>query len=103
MKMNYLIFAMVFTLLSVGCSDKKDISQNFVKERNKVTADEKNKQKILDISIPKKERPISDTRKKENKIIEHCKGAPQCVCDSIPDILSYEFNGERIRCSRDLR
>ena len=101
--MNYLIFATVLALLSVGCSDKKDdASQNLVKKQNEGIVDEKNKQKKLDISIPKMERPISDSRKRENKIIEQCGGAPQCVCDSIPDILSYDYNGERIRCNRDI-
>lgn len=103
MKKKYLLFASVLALLGVGCSDKNDVLQDLVKEQNKVTADEKNKQTILDISIPKMERPVSDTRKRENKIIEYCKGASQCVCDSIPDILSYIYNGERIHCSRDLQ
>ena len=69
--MKCLIFATVLALLSVGCSDKKDdASQNLVKKQNEGIVDEKNKQKNQDISIPKIERPVSDTKKELKRLEE---------------------------------
>lgn len=52
MKIKYLVFVTAFfALLSGGCSDKNDVWQDFVKEHNRVTVDEKNKDSLKRVEV----------------------------------------------------
>jgi septal ring factor EnvC (AmiA/AmiB activator) len=68
--MKYLLIAIAFVVLSIGCSEKKDASQNLIKKQNKEIADEKNKQKNIDVSNSQMELPVSDTKKELKKTEE---------------------------------
>ena len=68
---HILLVPFVFGLFS-GCSDKDGSSS----EQNKLPTS----------NIP--------------EIIKHCNGEMQCVCDSIHDIDSYDYKGEKYFCNR---
>ncbi len=91
MKKKYLLFATVLTLLSVGCSDKKE-SQNFLTKQNEVKEtileDSSN---VIDIRL---EGPKS--RPTHGKLcLEGCRGLP---CDEAARCVKRNCPNVRIEC-----
>jgi len=88
MKMNYLIFAMVFTLLSVGCSDEKEAPKDLNKQREAkevILEDDSN----VDEPMPKE--PKYQTK----GCLRSCRGLP---CDEAARCVKRNCPNVRIEC-----
>ncbi len=87
MKMKYLVFATVFAMLSVGCSEKKDTQSDLNKQSEKKRAVLEDSSNVIDLRL---EGPKS--RPTHGKLcLEGCRGLPcdekvRCVMHNCPNI-----------------
>ena len=86
MNIKYLLFATVLTLLSVGCSDKKE-SQNFLTKQNEV------KETILEDSSN-----VIDPKPKEPETHGCLRGCRDLPCDEAARCVKRNCPNVTIKC-----